>query len=153
LKTEFLKGIRILLFQRVERNSSSERTGGIVHPEGNFHAILEGGKGCFASRNVIPGRPAHRILPHQTDSRVVAQFVLLPNDFLIHFRRGITTDSRAAELEKKLPEVDEINFAPRVKVPTLMVNGRCDHFFPLETSQNVINDFWGHLKKTNVTPC
>ena len=41
------------------------------------------------------------------------------------------------ESAKKLPEVDEINFAPRVKVPTLMVNGRYDHFFPLETSQRV----------------
>jgi serine/threonine protein kinase/formylglycine-generating enzyme required for sulfatase activity len=37
---------------------------------------------------------------------------------------------------KKLPEVDEINFAPRVTVPTLMINGRYDFFFPLESSQN-----------------
>ena len=39
---------------------------------------------------------------------------------------------------RKMPEVDEVNFAPRVKVPVLMVNGRFDHFFPLETSQNVM---------------
>jgi cephalosporin-C deacetylase-like acetyl esterase len=31
---------------------------------------------------------------------------------------------------RKLPEVDEINFAPRVKVPVLMINGRYDYFFP-----------------------
>ncbi len=37
---------------------------------------------------------------------------------------------------KALPEVDPINFAPRVKVPVLMVNGRYDFFFPTETSQN-----------------
>jgi eukaryotic-like serine/threonine-protein kinase len=37
---------------------------------------------------------------------------------------------------KKLPEVDEINFAPRVTMPTLMINGRYDFFFPLESSQN-----------------
>jgi cephalosporin-C deacetylase-like acetyl esterase len=42
------------------------------------------------------------------------------------------------DFAKKMPEVDEINFAPRVKVPTLMVNGRYDQFFPLETSQNVM---------------
>jgi cephalosporin-C deacetylase-like acetyl esterase len=38
----------------------------------------------------------------------------------------------------KLPEVDEVNFAPRVKIPALMVNGQFDQFFPLETSQNVM---------------
>jgi formylglycine-generating enzyme required for sulfatase activity len=36
---------------------------------------------------------------------------------------------------KPLPEVDPINFAPRVNVPVLMVNGRYDFFFPTETSQ------------------
>ena len=39
-------------------------------------------------------------------------------------------------LGKKLPEVDEINFAPRVTVPVLMINGRYDFYFPLESSQN-----------------
>ena len=39
---------------------------------------------------------------------------------------------------EKFPEVDEVNFAPRVTMPTLMVNGRYDQFFPLETSQNVM---------------
>ena len=37
-------------------------------------------------------------------------------------------------LGKKLP--DEINFAPRVAVPVLMINGRYDFWFPLEASQN-----------------
>jgi pimeloyl-ACP methyl ester carboxylesterase len=31
--------------------------------------------------------------------------------------------------------VDPFNFASRVTVPVLMVNGRYDYFFPLETSQ------------------
>ena len=35
---------------------------------------------------------------------------------------------------KKPPEVEEINYAPRVTVPALMINGRNDHIFPLETS-------------------
>jgi dienelactone hydrolase len=34
-----------------------------------------------------------------------------------------------------LPEIDPINFAPRVKQPTLMLNGRYDFTYPLETSQ------------------
>jgi formylglycine-generating enzyme required for sulfatase activity/dienelactone hydrolase len=42
------------------------------------------------------------------------------------------------EANEKLPEVDEVNFAPRVTMPTLMVNGHYDNFFPLETSQNVM---------------
>ncbi len=37
---------------------------------------------------------------------------------------------------KALPEVDPLNFAPHVKVPVLMVNGRYDNGFPMETSQN-----------------
>jgi eukaryotic-like serine/threonine-protein kinase len=31
--------------------------------------------------------------------------------------------------------VDQFNFAPRVKVPVLMLNGRWDFFYPTETSQ------------------
>lgn len=34
-----------------------------------------------------------------------------------------------------LPEVEALNFAPRVTTPVLMVNGRWDSAFPLETSQ------------------
>jgi eukaryotic-like serine/threonine-protein kinase len=34
-----------------------------------------------------------------------------------------------------LPETDEINYAPRVTTPVLMLNGRDDFTFPIETSQ------------------
>jgi formylglycine-generating enzyme required for sulfatase activity/tRNA A-37 threonylcarbamoyl transferase component Bud32/dienelactone hydrolase len=37
--------------------------------------------------------------------------------------------------EPARPEVDPINFLPRIRIPTLMINGRYDFFFPLETSQ------------------
>ena len=33
------------------------------------------------------------------------------------------------------PEIDPINFAPRVATPVLMLNGRDDFTFPVETSQ------------------
>ncbi|HUF12688.1 MAG TPA: protein kinase [Longimicrobiales bacterium] len=33
------------------------------------------------------------------------------------------------------PEADPANFLPRINVPTLMINGRNDFFFPYETSQ------------------
>jgi eukaryotic-like serine/threonine-protein kinase len=38
-------------------------------------------------------------------------------------------------LQPSLPEADVVNFAPRVKVPVLMLNGRFDFFFPPATSQ------------------
>lgn len=37
--------------------------------------------------------------------------------------------------QKALPEVDAINYVTRVKAPVLMLNGKFDHFFPVETSQ------------------
>jgi eukaryotic-like serine/threonine-protein kinase len=36
---------------------------------------------------------------------------------------------------KYRPEIDALNFAPRIRVPTLMVNGRSDFTYPYETSQ------------------
>lgn len=39
-------------------------------------------------------------------------------------------------LQKALPEADQINFAPRIHIPTLMLNGRYDFFFPIDTSQD-----------------
>jgi hypothetical protein len=38
-------------------------------------------------------------------------------------------------LQKCLPEVDQLNFAPHVKVPVLMLNGRFDSIFPVDTAQ------------------
>ncbi len=39
------------------------------------------------------------------------------------------------KMGEEAPEVDYINFAPRVTIPTLMLNGRYDYLLPLETSQ------------------
>ena len=39
------------------------------------------------------------------------------------------------DFHRSLPEVDTINFLPRVKQPTLMLNGRYDFFFPVESTQ------------------
>ncbi|HUG11941.1 MAG TPA: dienelactone hydrolase family protein, partial [Opitutaceae bacterium] len=36
---------------------------------------------------------------------------------------------------KVLPETDPLNFAPRVTVPTMMINGRYDFGFPFESNQ------------------
>jgi formylglycine-generating enzyme required for sulfatase activity len=47
-------------------------------------------------------------------------------------------------LQEWLPsEVNSWHFAPRVHTPVLMVNGRYDFFFPLETNQRVLFDALG----------
>ena len=38
-------------------------------------------------------------------------------------------------LQPSLPEADAVNFAPRVKMPVLMLNGRFDYFLPTASSQ------------------
>ena len=38
-------------------------------------------------------------------------------------------------LQERLPEVDQVNFAPRVKTPVLMLNGRFDFIWPPTISQ------------------
>jgi len=48
--------------------------------------------------------------------------------------------------QPSLPEVQVINFLPRVKQPVLMLNGRYDFDFPLETSQNVFYELLGSRK-------
>ncbi|HUM00873.1 MAG TPA: protein kinase [Thermoanaerobaculia bacterium] len=50
------------------------------------------------------------------------------------FRTAIL-ESGGLEFQRPLPEVDAINFVSRVKIPVLMLNGRYDHFFPVESSQ------------------
>ena len=50
-------------------------------------------------------------------------------------------------LQKSLPEADELNFAPRVKVPVLMLNGRFDFFYPMEASQEPMFRLLGTPKR------
>jgi dienelactone hydrolase len=41
-------------------------------------------------------------------------------------------------LRRSLPEADPFNYAPRVNVPILMLNGRYDYYLPVETSQSAM---------------
>ncbi|HUP45564.1 MAG TPA: protein kinase [Thermoanaerobaculia bacterium] len=45
--------------------------------------------------------------------------------------------------QQALPEVDQVNFVPRVTQPTLMLNARYDHFFPVETSSRLMFQLLG----------
>ena len=49
-------------------------------------------------------------------------------------------------MQKSQPEVDQINFASRVKIPVLMMNGRYDFFFPVDASQRPMFDTLGTPK-------
>ena len=42
-----------------------------------------------------------------------------------------------------LPDDDPLNFAPRVSIPVLMLNGRYDMTFPVESSQRPMFQFLG----------
>jgi predicted esterase len=44
---------------------------------------------------------------------------------------------------RRAPEAEAINFLPRVRVPTLMVNGRHDFFFPVEEAQKPMLNLLG----------
>lgn len=46
-------------------------------------------------------------------------------------------------MTESLPEVDQINFLPRITQPVLMLNGKHDMYFPVETSQKPMFNFLG----------
>jgi dienelactone hydrolase len=50
------------------------------------------------------------------------------------------------DFQRSLPEVDTINFVSRVKQPVLMLNGRYDFFFPLESTQEPFYRLLGSKK-------
>jgi formylglycine-generating enzyme required for sulfatase activity/dienelactone hydrolase len=50
------------------------------------------------------------------------------------------------DFHRSLPEVDTINFLPRVKQPTLLLNGRYDFFFPVESTQEPFYRLLGSKK-------
>jgi dienelactone hydrolase len=50
-------------------------------------------------------------------------------------------------MNPSLPEVDQLNFLPRVKQPVLMLNGKHDLFFPVETAQKPMFNLLGTPEK------
>jgi len=51
------------------------------------------------------------------------------------------------DFQRSLPEVDVVNFLPRVKQPTLMLNGKYDFFFPVLSSQEPFYRLLGTKKE------
>ena len=61
---------------------------------------------------------------------------LAPNLLGVETRfKAAILESGGLEFQRSLPEADAINFVGRVRIPVLMLNGRYDHFFQVETSQ------------------
>jgi eukaryotic-like serine/threonine-protein kinase len=50
------------------------------------------------------------------------------------------------DLERAAPEVTPLNFAPHIKQPVLMLNGKYDFFFPVESSQKPLYEHLGSKK-------
>ena len=61
--------------------------------------------------------------------------------------RAAVLESGGLEFQKALPEADKINFITRMKTPTLMLNGRYDHFFPEGSSQRPFLQLLGTPEK------
>jgi len=49
--------------------------------------------------------------------------------------RAVVLTVSGMTMERTLPEVDQINYLPRVTQPVLMLNGEYDPYFPVETAQ------------------
>lgn len=50
------------------------------------------------------------------------------------------------EMGQSLPEVDQLNYLPRITQPVLMLNGKYDMYFPIETSQKPMFNLLGTPK-------
>ncbi|MGA7171122.1 MAG: dienelactone hydrolase family protein, partial [Candidatus Sulfotelmatobacter sp.] len=75
----------------------------------------------------------HRRLAYEGYSAGAAMGAILP---AVENRiKAVVLLSPGFYLDKCFPEVDQLNFAPRMKVPLLMLNGRFDFIFPTGTSQ------------------
>jgi eukaryotic-like serine/threonine-protein kinase len=104
-----------------------------------------------------PGRERDRVVQHCKDVRRSLDYLDTRSD-IAHARIGYYGVSDGARLgvilapqepriraavlaggglspEPKPPEIDEINFAPRVRIPVLMLNVRYDLFYLAETNQ------------------
>ena len=60
--------------------------------------------------------------------------------------KAVVLNVGGMEMDKSLPEVDQLNYLPRVTQPVLMLNGKYDMYFPIETSQKPMFKLLGTAK-------
>ena len=61
--------------------------------------------------------------------------------------KAIVLNVGGLAMYKTLPEIDPINFLTRIYQPVLMLNGKYDMFFPVETSQRPMFNLLGTPEK------
>jgi formylglycine-generating enzyme required for sulfatase activity/tRNA A-37 threonylcarbamoyl transferase component Bud32/dienelactone hydrolase len=54
------------------------------------------------------------------------------------------------DFHRSLPEADAINFLPRIRQPTLMLNGKYDFFFPVQSTQDPFYQLLGAKQKKHL---
>jgi dipeptidyl aminopeptidase/acylaminoacyl peptidase len=125
--------------------------------QGYFERQLKGPKGPNARRDAIvhanqdgrraldylesrPDIDAHRLGLYATSGGASAGLRIAALDPRL---RALVLAATGLPLEHNPPEIDRLNFAPRVHAPVLMVNGRSDFIFPLETAQRPLFRFLG----------
>ena len=59
------------------------------------------------------------------------------------FKAAILVSGGLSTSIPKPPEADPVNYLPRIEIPILMVNGRYDYLFPVETTQQPLMDLLG----------
>jgi eukaryotic-like serine/threonine-protein kinase len=57
--------------------------------------------------------------------------------------RALVLHGGGLDFQRPLPEADQINYVTRVTQPVLMLNGRYDHFDPVESSQRPMFELLG----------
>jgi hypothetical protein len=57
--------------------------------------------------------------------------------------KAVVLNVGGMEMTKALPEADQINFLPRIYQPILMLNGKYDMYFPVETAQKPMYNLLG----------
>lgn len=58
-------------------------------------------------------------------------------------KAAVLISSGIVRVETPHPLADFVNYAPRITIPVLMINGRMDHLFPYRTSQQALLDLLG----------
>jgi eukaryotic-like serine/threonine-protein kinase len=120
-----------------------ERLAEFPGPSGNQERTIDWAKDVFRSIDYIETRPD---LDHERIGLIAMSLGARYSSVIAATEPRI----RAAVLlfggfpqERYLEPVEPVNFAPRVRIPVLMLNSRQDFRFPLETSQNPLFDALG----------
>ncbi len=120
-----------------------ERLAEFPGPSGNQERTIDWAKDVFRAIDYIQTRPD---LDHERIGLISMSLGSRYASVIAATERRI----RAAVLlfggfsqERYLEPVEPLNFAPRVRIPVLMLNSRQDFRFPLETSQNPLFDALG----------